>query len=338
MAAKRFIIYLLFFFFSVIAVSCNETVVPDGGRKSIDFVFMRTDTRSSVSAYEENIVSLDLLVFRADNGAIDTYKRFTGSSLSSVSIDLLSGVSFKWYMFANLPAGKFDGIVSENSLASLVTSLDESTAISLAMFDSGSVMVYPSSNPPVQVGLDRYGCKITLKNFKVSWLDSFADVPSVSLEKIAVINTVGTCPLSGIPAVGSLWYNKMNVDSSLSGIVADMLVKDYGSSIVSDSGILALDDSLYCLPNPTNNSVNSVTNPQWSPRNTRFALLLLVDGNPNWYAFDIPSMLCNKHYVINSFDITGPGMSSPDEPLSRTGIELSLSLVEWTDNDIYGDF
>ena len=317
---------------SVLAASCRR----DEGGVSLgrtEVVFeTATLTKAAVTAHEADILSLDLLVFRADNGALDTYKRVSGGT--SVSAELPVGVAVRYHVIANAPAGILNGFSEESSFLSAKTYLYESTASSLVMHGAGSFTVADGS-PAVPVSLDRYVSKVSVRSVEVKWFDSFVTPPAVSVGRVALINALGEQPWSGTPATGSLWYNKMGVvheedGSAATANVMDMVCASPGV-MVSSSAPVTLEVSLYAMPNPTSNGVNSDTNPEWSVRNTRVALELLVDGASNWYAVDLPAMQGNRHYVITKMTILGPGSDDPDKPVSRSEIEMTLVVAEWED-------
>ena len=92
------------------------------------------------------------------------------------------------------------------------------------------------------------------------------------------------------------------------------------------------------MPNPTSNSVNSVNAPDWSIRNTRIAVELLIDGVSNWYPVDLVEMACNVHYVINSLTVMGPGSQGPDYPVVREDVNFTLFVMPWSDESVKADF
>ena len=117
-----------------------------------------------------------------------------------------------------------------------------------------------------------------------------------------------------------------------------MLVAEYGSLGIPDSRPMTLDCALYCMPNPTDNGLNSSNSPSWSPRNTRVAVELKVDGQSNWYPVDLPAMECNRHYVIDGMTINGPGSQGPDYPVTRSGLSFSVSVSPWGEESVGAQF
>lgn len=318
-------------------VSCNGESVPDSdaGRSTVSFVVGTSGTRASVTPHEREVASLDVLVFRSGEGTLDNSARVVAGNgaLDRVSVELTRGVALDWFVVANAPEGALSSCTSEAAFLRGLTLLEHSTASSLVMHAGGVLPSGPVADD-VPVALDRYACKVTVESVTVDWPDAFAMATEVRLGRIVLVNVVGSTPLSGVPDAGDLWYNRMGVDASLPALVADMTVKDYGGLALPASTAVGVAFPLYCMPNPVNNGVTSKDEPSWSPRNTRVAVELLLDGVSEWYPIDLPSMQGNTHYLIRSLTVTGPGSKGPDWPVERDDVRFSVSVVPWVDGEV----
>lgn len=323
-----------------IVASCGKegTVTEDGHRTEVRFT-AGGQTKAAVTAHESDINSLDLLVFRADNGKLDAYNRVSGSTV--VSGNLTVGMTAHYYVIANAPEHELDGYTDESDFLSGKTTLGQNGA-ALLMKGAGTISVVDGS-PAVPVTLDRYVSKVSVQSVDVKWYDSFTTPPSFKIGRVALVNVVGDMPWSAVPAVGSVWWNRMNVSHVNDGTpatanVMDMIITPSYDIDVTGSGTIALDKSLYAYPNPTDNDVNSGTNPDWSVRDTRVALEIIIDGVPNWYPVDLPGMRPNRHYVITKMTVLGPGSYTPDIPVSRSEVELEIEVKEWEETETDVDF
>ena len=305
-------------------------------RTRLTLVVSALQTRASVTPHEGDVVSLDVLAFRAGDGTLDASSRVTGSGLTSVSADVSAGVPLRWKVVANAPSGAFASVTTEAGFESALTSLTDGTVSSLVMGASGTVTATDGTGP-VSAGLDRYCCKVTVESVAFAWTDSFQETPVVTVERIALVNVVGTTPFSGVPAAGELWYNRMGIEEGLPDYVRDMTVKDYGSLPVGPSPV-DVASPLYAMPNPVSNNVNSANSPEWSERCTRVAVELKVNGTSYWYPVDLPSMECNRHYIIRRLTVTGPGSMGPDYPVTRDGVTFTVDVTPWEDNDVVTDW
>ena len=319
------------------AASCGREPVPvqGGGRRSVSFVVDDFRTRASVTLHEAEVASLDVLVFRSDNGTLDNAARVPaagGQEIRSISVELSDGVPLDWYVVANAPEGVLS-FLSESGFQQGLTLLSQSTETSLLMHGSGFLPEGPVPSI-VPVHLERYACKVTLKSLTVDWPDAFTASGEVALGRIVLVNVAGSTPWSGTPAAGDLWYNKMGIETGLPPIVEDLILKDYGGMPLRQGIAADVESTLYCLPNPTANNVHSANAPEWSVRNTRIAVEILVGGVPNWYPVSLPGMRGNHHYVINSLTVKGPGAIGPDYPVEREDIRFAVTVADWDDTAI----
>ena len=307
----------------------------DGGRSAVSFVVSSTQTRASVTPHEGNVTSLDVLVFRS-NGALDAHARATAAGtqmVESVTTEVSGGMPLNWYVIANAPAGTFSSFSTEQSFLAAATLLTHGTTESLVMYGKGNLPDGPVSGS-VRVSLTRYACKVTLERLTVDWSDAFTMASSVTLGRIVLVNVVGSTPWSGTPAAGDLWYNRMGVESGQASYVEDMTVRNYRALALQRGVAAEVASPLYCMPNPVSSDDNSETVPTWTPRKTRIAVEILLDGEANWYPIDLPVMSCNTHYLINSLTITGPGSNNPDKPVKRSDIRFTAQVVPWEDTTI----
>lgn len=320
-----------------VSVSCMKMGEPDvsESRQIVTFVLNESQTRASVTPFEGNVTSLDVLVFRSLDGLLEgsAHSYNGGAAVSSVIVELgKESQPLEWYVLANVPEGKLSSFVRKADFLKAVTEITDGTERSLIMVGSG---VFPEGAVygTVPVSLKRYACKVTVESLTVKWPDAFRMATEVRLGRIALVNVVGSTPYSGIPTVGEIWYNKMGIDSGLSPLIADLTVKDYGI-LLSDEVPFRTESPLYCMPNPTANDVTSSNTTGWSARNTRIAVEILLDGSSNWYPIDLPAMACNRHYIIRSLTLTGPGSSGPDKPVERDDVRYSVAVESWEDGEV----
>lgn len=313
----------------------DEGPVAAAGRRVIVFDAGVGGTKAEVTAHERDVETLDLLVFRADDGKLDAYSRTSGTR--SISASLTEGKPLRWHVVANAPEGAMAGFASESAFLSSLTTLSDCTWTSLVMHGEGTITVTKATGP-VSVNLLRYVSKVSLGSIEMKYLDGFTTFPETRVGRVGLINVVGSAPLSGIAMTGSLWYNRQELDPSLTGKLKDILVADTGLPGITSSERTEVGVSFYCMPNPVNNGVTSREEPSWSPRNTRLAVEVIIDGESNWYGIPMPSMQGNTHYVVDRLTILGPGASGPDYPAERVGVEFDVRIADWETNVINTDF
>lgn len=325
---------------SLLCVCCSERGLSrqDVSRRgSVSFSVLppSAQTKGAVTAAGESAVTtLDLLAFRADDGALDCHIRAESSSVVQGTVTL--GVALDWYIVANAPlSAGLAGLSTEAQFLSAQTLLSDTRAGSMVMSASGTSTFGSGVNEVNDVALDRYACKVSVGEIAVEWLDGFATPPTCTVDRIVLMNVRGGEPYSGVPSAlaGDLWYNCSEDDDSLPSSVSGLLGWD-GAVVVPDgSTAVPLGVSLYAMPNPCTVDGYAGSSP-WVPRRSRIALQLTIGGVPQWYSVDLPAMVRNTHYFVNRLVVLGPGMPAPDMELSRTGVSFSVVVTPWDSNDV----
>lgn len=307
-------------------------VVPSGAQT----------TKAAVSEAGETAVrALDLLVFRTGDGVLDTYAHASLGSgeetLTSVRASVTTGVPMTWWIVANAPEGLGMGSVGTlSALEAKLTSLTDNTASSMTMHACGEATFEAGHTNVIEdVGLIRYACKVTVENILVPWLGEFTTPLPCVLDEIALVNVRGTCPMTGVPtaAASDLWYNRSEVES-LTGFLGSCLHWT-GSIAIADTQSHEVNKSFYAMPNASAGDgfgPVSSTNP-WSPRRTRIAIRLTIDGVPQWYPVELPAMEGKTHYVVSNFVVMGPGAPGPDEPIDRELVSFDVRVTGWSESD-----
>lgn len=341
---KHFIRSAVFLAGVLAVLSCNKEGMG-GPKASVRFRIVTPETKASVTPYEARVGSLDLLAFRALDGTLDgesvrAVVVAPATTLTTISGDVTSNVALNCYVVANAPDGAFSGITSESAFLAALSRLDHSTSNSLVMVGKSLNMTVTSSDSSEDIEITRLGCKVTVKQVSMSaaYYSGLGASPVVTIGRVVLVNVVGSIPYSMTPTVGSVWYNQRGVLDAV-GIVADMTEATSGVAITGSSPV-DVNVSLYCYPNTINNSVDSSNDGgTWSVRNTRVAVEVIVNGNPEWYPMTIDKVMdCNKEYLVNSLTILGPGSTSPDIPVTRTDLAFTVSVNAWSGLDVPIDF
>lgn len=320
---------------AMVAGGCAGDPLPSGERlfQEVSFaVDTRPSTRSGVSSSEGAVRSLDVLVYRADDGLFDSRARVeaTGDEdVSEVSAVVTLGPSLRWWVVANAPDGILGSYASEEAFLAGHTFLTDGTDRSLVMYGCGTLA--GAQEGPVAVSLDRYTCKVTLESVVFDWGDAYA-IGDVRLGRFALVNVVGSTLWSGEPEAGFVWHNRMGIDPGEPEYVRGLTVKDWGGRELEEGVPADTRYPLYCLPNPLSGGDSSADTQWWSPRGTRLSVEVLIGGVSNWYPVDLPAMACNTHYIVRTLTIRGPGSDGPDKPVRREEIDYSVTVVPWEDD------
>lgn len=279
--------------------------------------FRAAEALTRAGSGDSAVSSLDLLVFRAADGRLDAASRAEGGD--GVSASVSRGVPLRWHLIANIPEGRLSGVSREDGLSGTHLLLSDCTPGALPMHASGTITV-TGDGAAVEAALERYVCKVSVNSLELSWPEASGTAPQAALGTVALINAVGSVPVTGIPSAGPLWYNRLEADPDLPDSVRPLLTADGSLPAV-----------MYAMPNPTDNAVDSASEPLWSPRNTRVALGVRIDGILNWYRVTLPAMRGNTHYVIDRLTVLGPGAPGPDYPAERNAVGFEMSIEPWTE-------
>ncbi|MBQ7749765.1 MAG: hypothetical protein IJR77_00905 [Bacteroidales bacterium] len=272
-------------------------------------------TRAGIA---DEVRTLDLLVFRSSDGLLERRTRVEGAL--SVSLLCPSGLELKWYLVANAPEEL--SFESETAFLEGMISLSDLNE-AIPMHEEGNLYL-SGEQVAIDARLKRYPCKISLDAIRVPWMEGEGAPSEIRLGRVAVINAVGTCPYSAVPFAGELWFNKAGFEN-----YSPLLTMDYGGILIPSSGLFSSQTTLYALPNPTDNDINSSVAASWCPRNTRLSVELLADGSSYWYPIDLPGMEGNCHYRITELVITGPGAAGPDMRIERNPVSFELLITPW---------
>lgn len=298
----------------IVMCGCGSLSPDEPARVSVRFracVPVKSGTETSVDR-------LDLLVFRAVDGVIDTYA--SGIGPGAIEADVTAGYSLNWHLVANAPEGVFSGITREEDFLLQNTLLSYNTVAAPVMHASGN-KTFSSGEPTISAGLQRYVSKVSIGKVKVSWLEEFAQAPECILETVALLNARGQICWEGTPSASAtgIWYNRSGIEV-IQDASAPLLVQD--PNLVMGTSPVETGTELYAMPNPSENE----------QMRTRLVLGLRVDGFLQWYPIILPAMRCNTHYRVENLFITGPGAPEPDGVIDRSSIGFNLEIRPWGSN------
>lgn len=304
--------------------SCNREILPVDGKEGVapraelSFEVSIPSTKASATGHEDDIVSLDIFLFRSGTGLLDASRRVTGSRVAEASVDALAGVPLDWVVVANAPEGAFASVSTESELLSESVSLSDHSLTSLIMSDSGTVTVSGGGETRVSATLRRYVSKVSVQTLSMSWLSSFTTPPTMTLGRIVLMDAPVSMPLSGVQDALCPRVNVTGIDPSLGESETDMLIKDYSLLPLTTPAAIDIDSPLYCMSDPL--------------ADTYIAVEVVIDGTSNWYPVGLPALECNTHYVITNLSLTGPGAPTPVDPIARTNVSFTVEVTPWTES------
>lgn len=287
---------------SALAAACQREPLGEAPRQRTVLFSVSPATKAGS---QDEVGTLDVLLFRED-GLLEAHGRASGSV---VSARVAEGVTYSWHLIANAPEG-LGGIAREDELLGSLSLLGDNSAARPVMAGSGQGLLDGAERT---VPVDRLVSRVTLGSLEARFLaDSYTE-SEVRLERVFLLDAAGSCPYSRVPSRGELSYNARSLDPDLPEGVASLLVRECGQSLSAEP--LQEDISLLCCPDPDGR--------------TRLVALLSIDGEPNYYSVELPSMRCNTEYLVRSLVLLGPGSPTPDTPVSREDVAFTVEVAPW---------
>lgn len=264
-----------------------------------------------------------ILVYDKGTGALESYKQWTGSS-----------VSFTLSKGAKLFYGVLNAGADIASRAASVTALLANTATLkndlTNFFMIGNQEVNVSGQTSFSITVKRAAAKFVVKDVKLN-LDSPAlSSQAFTVKGILVINAPGDISYNAVQNGLStyqptLWYNQRKYVSS------DCNKYLYVSGInkaIANGSTATLDKTLYSYPNYTAEDSHNAT---WSARKTRVCLECTIGSETVYYPVTLNKVEPNHIYTINSLTITKKGITDPDGEWDNSGAAGSITIADWTD-------
>lgn len=292
----------------LLTLSCEHTLenVP-AERVEVSFD-AKVRTKAELPA-DGQIRSLDILVYR-EGGLLEAWTR---REAESISISVLKGGQYNWYLVANAPEG-LELYVHEQDFLSARSLLQESSMSAPVMVGSGSGTFL--SDTYIKARLDRVVCKVTLEGITADFLRDSYRSSIVKLERVFLLNACGTVPYSLIPAA-DFRLNETALWTLPGSSLGDLLCSERDALLTADRHEDGT--SLLCCPDPE--------------ELTRLVVEVSIDGQSNYYPVKLPAMECNTEYIVKDLVLLGPGSSHPDEDVSRTDISFTVEVSVWEDED-----
>ncbi|MCQ2147172.1 MAG: hypothetical protein MJZ16_06610 [Bacteroidales bacterium] len=254
-----------------------------------------------------------MLVF-SSNGTLDTYG--CAENQDNLTVECLSGEK-TIYTIVNGPS--LDYIKYLDELLEVPNYMSDNETNSFVMWGCKDLTLRQSTT--VSIPISRIASKVTLSKITrdMASTPSFRESDFV-IENIYMINVPGNFYLGGNDP--TLWCNPSFNNYSCK----DFLIDKVGTPLL-DGGSYEEKHTFYVYPNMTEKDSDSVT---WSPRHTRLVVEARIDGQLYYYPVTLPEIESNKVYNISEISITRPGVEVPDWIISKTEVEASLAITDWS--------
>ena len=310
----------------LILSSCGKTETvttpsPEREDEKIAIVFsLNGECAATAKASSEEVTSLDILIFRASTGQIDSYSRVLGSHASVV---VPKGRELEYRLVANIAEGKLSGVKTLTEFEGTLTDLRDEEPSHPLMIGRGRGTFLSESTTIVE--MTRLISRVILQKITPTYYEP----GTFTLRQVYLINAVGQVSFLLDGAVAH-WYNRTSYEASNT-----VSVLSTGNLAISNQmSSLDINTTLYTYPNSINEDVFSSQEPSFTPRKTRLVIEASHLGETEYFPITLPSVNPNTTYLIKELIITGPGTSHPDTQISREAVNLTIEIKPWGYNDI----
>lgn len=319
--------------------SCNrEETLPALPQEACDVevnitgVGLSVSTRASdttPTASESAYTTATILVYDKASGALESYKPWTGSS---VSFTLNKGTKVFY--------GVLNGGADIASRAATVSALLSNTATLKSDLGGflmiGSQEVNVSGKTSFSITVKRAAAKFVYKDVKLAFDSPALASQTFTIKGVLVINAPGDISYNAVQNGLStysptIWYNQRKYVSS------DCNSCLYAGGInrtASNGSTTAVGKTLYSYPNYTSTDSHAAA---WSPRKTRVCLECTIGSETVYYPVTLDKVEPNHVYTISSLTVTKKGISDPDGEWDDAGASGSITIADWIDGGSYDE-
>lgn len=270
--------------------------------------------------------SIQVLVFNSE-GDLVTFGENAASS-TSVSMTVPTG-TVTCYAVVN-SSQDLSTISTESNLLKIKSYLKNNSVTQMEMIGSTSKTIAAGSNS-ASVAVKRFASKVQIDKITPAFTSPAHKAMEFKLTGIYLINVNGTCPYTQVSTATSEstnWYNKRKyVSGDCNALISDIL--STAVTMQTTAGVVtpySTPHYLYCYPNPVTTDVSETT---WSNRISRLVVETTLDGTTYYYPVNIPTPVCNTLYKITDMKITGLGSDSPDKPVQKGTLSVSITVTDW---------
>lgn len=317
---------------AVACAACNEPVVGEventSGLVKLNFSLSDGHTKSVGTDNENMIHNLQVYVFD-DKGVIEAYRcekyvNQTILSSASTSVECTPGSKS---IAAVVNAPEMPDVKSFDDLNGRTSYFSDNQKVKFQM--TGVVTKNVTSATDVTIPVSRIAAKITIGSVTNKMAVDYYKGLSFSIVDMYMLNVAGSTGFLE-DKEPELWYNMMKRMDT--GSLCFMLERNDSTPInVKNPETVSLtqEHAYYVYPNGTK---TDTSDPEWSPRYTRFVLEARLGNELYYYPVSIPDVERNTAYEIH-LTVTRPGSSSPDIPVDVETASVSVNVVDWIDAD-----
>ncbi len=339
---------------AALALSCSKSDVPQEqevvpGEASVVTVSIVPETKGNAtravgsehgsSANDNTVQTLEFFIFRTDdnsNGVLDTYKKFEGEelvSLSGIKINTTTGAKMI-YAVANSHRDDWQDVKTLNDFKTVVSSLGKENVKSFTMVGSVEAVLQVSTS--VTFSISRLVARVQLGGIRTA----FAGTPyeGMTLENVKVYLT--NAYASKLYANGTddelpvVYNSKKLVAEDVEACSMEGMIYDELEGSITDEGY-STPHYFYCYENVLGEQTEE-------KRFTRLVIEGTLNGNTYYYPINInqegfgyveengsKGVQRNTSYSVD-VTICRPGSTDPDKNLEHGALTAQINVLDWS--------
>lgn len=312
----------IFFTAAVLAVisgtSCtkDENVAPaqvgEVGKATLQVSVPVDATKATTTPSEDAVSSLQVFVFRTEDGTLDAYQSAENTTLT---VNCTTGEKD---IVALVNAPDMTEITTLTGLKTAVSNLSDNEINKFVMYGIDEKVNVTEGNSYETITVSRLVARIGISKITNDFSLPQYQQMDFLITGIYLVNAVGDVQYDGTSSP-SVWYNKGGNCGDLTDLLYDECDNcnlDYGESYTTWH-------YFYCYPNPTEAESDAASF-------TRLVVETTLDGTTWYYPVNIEGIESNHAYDIE-LTITRLGSSSADEAISMADAEFTISVTDWTE-------
>ncbi|HNY05848.1 MAG TPA: fimbrial protein [Candidatus Egerieousia sp.] len=289
---------------------------------------------------DNKIQTLEIFVFKnvsgaADDGALEVYKKFSGTPLTTLTgLQLRARTGPKIIVaIANSHAASWAGIDTYSEFQTITSSLKAENLTTFVM--TGSATATLAATASVSIPISRLVGRVILSSIKTNFAGTPYEGSTLSDVKIYLTNVSG-CKLfySGGETSSAVILNaKQYVSTDCNGCAMSGMLYDDVAGTIGEAAVTTA-HYFYCYE-------NMLAAETTSERFTRMVIQATLAGKVYYYPVDINRegygwVSANGHVGVKrntsysvSVAISGPGSTTPDEPITRGTLTTDITVSNW---------
>ncbi len=283
--------------------------IQDSGMVTFEVSVSETNTKVTSTVGESQITSVQIYVFDAAEGIIETYYK---GITAAMNISCTTGDK---EIVALVNSVEISDIADKADLMSRVTNLSDNSTSAFVMLGS-KVESITVNHPNVFINVSRLVARVSIGKIKKEFTVPLYQDGVTSIRRIFLINVVGDMTFqaagNGIDDYEpTIWYNQSEFKSDL----PDLLSEEVDEVV---RGEYDVPHYFYCYPNP-NTEENA----------TRLVIEAVINRKNFFYSITIPGIKSNHSYHISELTLTRLGTLTPDKCVEIEPVRFQIEVSDW---------